>query len=65
MPLSKDEVARLEASQSRYGCGDYTCEACHPIQYACDYCFVLFPEPIANGEAYACVECGYDNVEGF
>lgn len=64
-PLTDEQVARLESERSHYGCGLYTCQACNPVIYCCDFCEERFDQPIANGEAYVCPECAYDSEETY
>jgi len=61
MPLTDEQVTKLEATRSSYGCGSYRCQACNPVIYACDCCEERLDQAIANGEAYVCPECGYDS----
>jgi hypothetical protein len=59
MPLTPDQVTELETKQSSYGCGADDCSDCYPIQYSCEWCKAMFPEPIGNGEEHICPNCGY------
>lgn len=61
MPLTPEQVKTLEANQSHFGCGRYSCIACYPIEYRCPDCGEDYPNPIANGERHECEACGYDN----
>ncbi len=63
MPLTFEEAEALEAKGSRYGCGSISCLSCYPVFYRCEYCGEDFPQPIANGEAFECPECGYGGPE--
>lgn len=59
MPLTAEQVTELESKRNRYGCGWFACQDCYPIEYACGLCGADYPAPIANGETFECVECGY------
>ena len=59
MPLTKEQVQSLQATQSTYGCGAHDCVRCYPIQYSCEWCETVWESPIANGEEYTCPECSH------
>ena len=65
MPLTNEQVVKLQQTQSKFGCGRVDCVACYPITYACEFCGEAYEQPIANGEAYACVECGWDTEQTY
>ena len=61
MPLSNYEIVFLELKKSHYGCGNYSCLDCYPIQYACEYCFDLLNPPVKNCERFVCENCDWEN----
>jgi hypothetical protein len=62
-PLTREQVAKIEAERSHYGCGVRECVACYPLLYGCEMCGIDFAMPIRNGWLYECEPCGWDNLE--
>lgn len=61
MPVTLEVQRELEAKMSHYGCGWDSCQACYPLQYACEFCAEQFPSPILNGERHECEDCEWVN----
>jgi ligand-binding sensor protein len=61
MPVTITRLKEIELTRSPYGCGLEVCEACYPVQYACENCLEAFALPIVNGEQFTCEACDWVN----